>query len=64
MNKEKNVELGWKPTKEENPNFKCQKCGSDDTWYYIWESSDGAHEDVRYKCDGCGRQWWIEGSDY
>ena len=54
----------WKPTKAENPDFKCRKCGSDDIWYREWESSDGAHEDVQYECCGCGRKWWVEGSDY
>lgn len=53
----------WKPTKPENPDFKCYHCGSDDVWYYEWESSDGAFEDTRYKCRGCGQKWWVEGAD-
>lgn len=54
---------GWKPTKAENPDFKCRKCGSDDIWYRKWESSDGAYDDVKYECRGCKRTWWIESSD-
>lgn len=53
----------WKPTKDENPNFKCSKCGSDAIYYYVWESSCGGFEDTRYQCRGCGRDWWVEGPD-
>lgn len=56
-------EDGWKPTKAENPDFKCCKCGSDDVHYKIWESSCGGYEDVKYECRGCKRRWWCEGSD-
>lgn len=54
----------WKPTKAENSKFKCRKCGSDDIEYRMWDSSDEAHTDVEYKCNGCGRGWWVEGPDY
>jgi DNA-directed RNA polymerase subunit M/transcription elongation factor TFIIS len=54
----------WKPTKPENPDFKCRKCDSDNVWYRRWESSDEAHEDVKYECRNCGRTWWVEGPDY
>ena len=53
----------WKPTKAENPNFKCRKCGSTDIWYRTWESSCGGYDDLNYHCRGCGREWWIESSD-
>jgi DNA-directed RNA polymerase subunit M/transcription elongation factor TFIIS len=53
----------WKPTRAENPRFKCRKCGSDDVWYRVWDSDDGGFEDVEYECRGCGRKWWFEGSD-
>lgn len=53
----------WKPTKVDNPDFKCRKCGSDDIWYRNWESSDGAYDDVKYECRGCKRVWWVESSD-
>ncbi len=56
-------ESGWKPTKAENPDFKCRICGSDDIWYTEWESSDGAFDDTHYECRGCKRDWWIESSD-
>jgi hypothetical protein len=29
----------------------------------IWESSDGANEDVHYRCLDCGHDWWIDGAD-
>lgn len=54
---------GWKPTKAENPDFYCRKCGSDDVWYKIWESACGGYEDIKYKCRGCKRAWWVEGPD-
>lgn len=54
----------WKPTKVENPDFKCRKCGSDNIYYRIWDSSDGAHTDYKYECRECNRVWWFEGSDY
>ena len=53
----------WKPTKPENPAFKCRKCGSDDVWYRVWESSCGGYEDVHYECRSCKREWWVEGPD-
>ena len=53
----------WKPTRAENPEFKCRKCGSDDVWYRVWDSSDGAYEDAAYECRGCGRKLWVEGAD-
>lgn len=54
----------WKPTKLENPDFKCSKCNSNEVQYSIYESSDGAHEDIHYRCNNCNRDWWIEGPDY
>lgn len=51
----------WKPTKSEAPHFICIKCKSDDVWYRIWESPDGAHTDYHYNCHGCNRDWWVEG---
>jgi len=54
---------GWKPTKDENPNFVCTKCGSCEIVYREWESSCGGYDDVHYHCNGCGRDWWVEGSD-
>lgn len=57
-------EHDWKPTATENAEFKCRECGSSDVHYRTWESSDGAHEDIHYKCRGCQREWWFEGADY
>jgi len=28
----------------------------------VWESSDGAYEDVQYRCAN-GHTWWIDGID-
>lgn len=52
----------WKPTKPENPDFKC-RCGSDNIEYRMWDSSDEAHTDVHYRCNGCEREWWVDGID-
>ena len=43
--------------------FACSVCGSPDVRYREWESSCGGHEDTRYRCEGCGRDWWVEGPD-
>ncbi len=54
-----------KPTKAENPDFRCRECGSDDFWYQTWDSNDGDYTDLRYYCRGwyycrgCDRVWWI-----
>ena len=53
----------WKPTKLENPEFRCWKCKSNEIIYSLYESSDGAYEDLHYKCE-CGNDWWVESSDY
>jgi DNA-directed RNA polymerase subunit M/transcription elongation factor TFIIS len=53
----------WKPTKDDNPAFKCRKCGSRDVVYRVWDSSCGGYEDYQYHCRGCQRKWWVEGSD-
>lgn len=53
----------WKPTKPENPAFKCRQCQSDDVWYRVWESSCGGFEDLQYECRSCKRKWWVESAD-
>jgi DNA-directed RNA polymerase subunit M/transcription elongation factor TFIIS len=54
---------GWKPTKAENPGYRCRKCNSDDVWYRIWDSNCGGYEDVQYECRSCQRTWWVESAD-
>ena len=61
--------MDWTSVREETqlkglPPFYCRKCDSDDIDYYIHESSDGAHEDYKYRCNACKRRWVVEGSDY
>lgn len=46
-----------------NPAFGCLRCGSPNSSYREWESADGAHEDVEYRCDDRGKTWWVEGID-
>lgn len=43
----------------------CNKCKGQ-TYHRcdLYESSDGAHEDLRLTCEECGNIIWIEGSDY
>ena len=53
----------WKPTKEDNPEYKCPTCQSNDVWYRVWESTCGGYEDYRYRCKECGREWWVESAD-
>lgn len=46
-------------------NCQCPKCKKHNVLYREWESSDGAYEDYRYKCQttGCGHSWWVDGTD-
>lgn len=53
----------WRPTKAEDPDFTCRKCGSDDVYYRDWDSNDGAYTDTKYLCHNCKRVWWVEGPD-
>jgi DNA-directed RNA polymerase subunit M/transcription elongation factor TFIIS len=41
----------------------CKQCGSDRVSYRSWDSHCGGYTDLQYRCDSCGRQWWIEGPD-
>jgi DNA-directed RNA polymerase subunit M/transcription elongation factor TFIIS len=41
----------------------CPKCRSDQIAYRLWESSDEAYEDYRYRCLDCGHDWWVDGID-
>jgi len=31
--------------------------------YRNWESANGAHEDVQFRCKECNVYWWAEGPD-
>jgi predicted SprT family Zn-dependent metalloprotease len=50
----------WKPTKPENPDFHCTKCGSHEMWY---RCIDEVHDDIRYRCGDCGDTFVAEGPD-
>ena len=54
--------MTWKPTKAENPEFRCAKCGSNEVEYVLHESPCGGFEDYHYRCP-CGNDWWVESSD-
>lgn len=41
----------------------CRDCGAASVFYKAWESSCGGYEDYKYKCDNCGKTWWVEGPD-
>lgn len=44
--------------------YLCRRCKSGlGLRFRIWESSDGAYEDVHYMCLPCGHTWWIDGID-
>jgi transposase-like protein len=53
----------WKDTKSENPNFTCPRCLSNNVKYKLVEDFAG-HEDYRYHCDNCNRDWTVDGADY
>lgn len=61
--KEETVRLRAEGDKDLKP-FCCKECGSDDIDYCIHESFDGAHEDYKYRCNGCKHKWVVEGPDY
>lgn len=37
-------------------------CGGE-VRYRVWESSCGGYEDYQYRCEKCGKKWWVEGAD-
>ena len=43
--------------------FKCRKCASQDISFRFWESDCGGYEDVHYRCDASGFDWWVESAD-
>lgn len=49
----------WK----DHDDWSCVKCDSTKIKYRLWESSDGGHEDIQYKCLSCNHHWWVEGCD-
>lgn len=51
---------GCKYTNATHPDFKCRQCQSNEILFYVWESSDGAHEDIHYFCTNCSKEWWVE----
>ena len=55
--------MTWNLVKNENPNFTCKKCRSDNLKYRIVED-DECHEDINYWCPDCGANWWVDGIDY
>lgn len=50
----------WKPVQT-----RCPKCQQTDASYRVWESNDGAYEDVQYQClnPACRHVWWVDGID-
>ena len=40
----------------------CRTCGGK-VRYRVWESSCGGYEDYNFHCEGCNKDWWIDGSD-
>lgn len=45
-----------------NVHFTCPKCGGNSIEWRLWESSDGAFDDHKYRC-ACGHVWWVDGPD-
>lgn len=41
----------------------CPKCNAPDIQSRVWKSSDGAHEDINYRCPACKHSWWADGCD-
>lgn len=52
----------WKPARTADVVFKC-RCGSNNIWCRIWESSCGGFEDTKYECRDCNLTWWVDGPD-
>ena len=40
----------------------CPKCGGR-VKVSVWESSDGAYEDLKFACEKCAHTWWVDGPD-
>lgn len=42
----------------------CPRCGAPgEHEYRIWQSNDGAYEDVKHHCGACRSVWWVDGPD-
>lgn len=41
---------------------KHRDCGGVVRWRE-WESSCGGYVDYQYRCEKCGKRWWIDGPD-
>ncbi len=41
----------------------CRDCGQPKILWRMWESHCGGYEDYQYKCENCGKSWWVEGPD-
>lgn len=45
----------------DEPDFRCECCGSNKIWTRYWKSAVGTGAwDLRYECQGCGEFWWAE----
>jgi len=48
---------------DEDPMMTCHRCGTAKLQWRLWESADGGHEDIHYRCRNCGEEWWVDGPD-
>lgn len=54
-------ETDWTKVDDQMP---CRHCGTvGRIERRLWESDDGGHEDVKYRCLACERTWWVDGPD-
>ena len=45
------------------PEIACRNCGVHAVSMREWESSCGGWEDYQYRCNACGKMWWVDGID-
>lgn len=43
----------------------CPACEKHHVIVRMWQSNCGGFEDLQFRCttDGCGKVWWVDGSD-
>ena len=53
----------WKLAEKDGKPWPCPHCRGGPVFYRLWESSCGGYLDLKYRCEGCRKVWWVEGAD-
>jgi RecJ-like exonuclease len=54
----------WQPAIKDGQPWPCPKCRvAGQVTFKVWDSNCGGYEDIKYRCEACGKTWWVESSD-